>query len=209
MRQILCAFLFFMAWTTAVFAGDHPFVGVYYVGYSEGPDRLNYTPQQEKLNCAYSFAVLYKNGDFADMLLDKAKFDKTGEPMFRVWNVGTCQMSEDGKYDSCTTASAPDLKTKTTFSNIYDNLTDELVDFRIFNTVDEAKENIVSGDKKRGDKMHARRCSFTEAEIKPYLSEAMTDLTVETWSPLVGPDTSPKTAAQMRAILAAMKVAQP
>jgi hypothetical protein len=205
--KTLLPFLFFASAANAT--PEHPLVGVYYTGGLDG-QAPEYTADQEKGNCALSFTISKPDGSFVSYLLDKPTFESTGMPRYDIWIAGSCTISDNQKFDSCKTSKgvAGEGASPPETSYIYDAIAADRVSFRFFDTGEAAAVAFKNGDSKAGEKMHATRCPFNEIAVQPFLGTSLTNLTIDTWSPLVLPDITPEHlafTAKVNAAIAAGK----
>jgi hypothetical protein len=190
-------------------AADHPMAGVYYSGGEDGQEP-HYSAEQEKLNCAWSFTLQEKNGDWTAYLIDKPKFDAEGILQYQRWLAGTCTLAVDGVHDSCELLIGPTGKgaaAKFT-STIYGPLGDGRANTEIFETADGAERTLKGEKVAGGAKIHARFCDLSAAAYAPFLSAQQTKLDIDGWSKLILPETTTENVAHMKKVLSRISTGQ-
>lgn len=129
-----------------------------------------------QLKCALHFFQNRKDGTFEQFFLDKDQFLKDGKVSYIEANVGTCQMDEKTRLESCQSKFAADGKIadEPPSFNFYSKLEPDTLTANSFSSVDEFDKWKTAGrDPKQGTWSQARCKDLTADMLKPHLSQVI------------------------------------
>ncbi|CAN5384862.1 hypothetical protein BH10PSE9_BH10PSE9_19760 [soil metagenome] len=193
MKRILLGASFFVLHLAApsAIAADYPYSGYFTSQETDMP------PEEVQLACAFGFFRQDKDGAFIGYLIDRDRYVAEKTLRYEEYGRGKCGLDLTGKVETCTmTASADTDEVGISYYDVMRTKAADWVGIAMFDTEAQAKLYAAIGTGTPTAELRISRCiGFTEANLAPYLTDAVTTLTLdergELLSPVVNGDNRP------------------